>query len=331
MMTVKKSELILYKGDEKRGYCAFPSIVEKDGLIHCMLKQGNAHMRDDGIITRLIMKKNGDILAVDRVMEPPSGACCQNVELLEFPDGTLRYFVDIQDKVKPRLGMRYGRVTEDGFLTEDGIFSDSDGVLYGYAFDGASFAGGYVLAAMTFPELEYENPRKCVRLLLTDGSGSDYKNVLTLDDALGDSVNETSVCVYKDRLYMAVRGYGDASYFAVCDGDFSVCGISPITEAKDGIQGIGRPKLFTYKDGLFCIMRTHEYKGGPMALTAVRIDPDTLDIVGRVTLDDTPTADGHYAEPYFDGDYLCVVDYRYVTSSAQPAIILMRFPADILP
>ncbi len=323
--TEKVSETVLTAGRGSRTYCAFPSLLDLGDRILCMYKLGTAHMRDEGGIAWITFRKDGTVLAEGDVIPPESGKNYQNVELLHFPDGSLRYFVDIQDPAggKQRLGLIRGTMNNDTFITETENLQDTAGTLYGYAFDAAEYNGELLLLAMTFPELPYPNARKTVEILSSRDCGATWEDRVTLDTAFGSNLNETSLCLHNGKLFILSRSYPGESYLAEFGDGLTQRKVTMLGE-KEQIVAIGRPKFFTHDGELYALFRNHRTADAPMELVIAHVDTNALGF-DRCTVLDTGTRDGYYAEPYFDGDDLCVVTYKQPHPDAKPAIVLLRY------
>lgn len=329
-----KEEQVLFSGTEEHQYCAFPSIIPYKDTILCMFKLGDAHMRDAGSIAYLRFLRDGTVTESGVAAAPEEGKNFQNVEVLAFPDGTVRYYVDVQDIAsgKTRLGMFCGNAASaaDGlsFPYNPAVVTDLDGTAYGYAFDGCPVPGGYLLLAMTFPELESSVPEK-TPVLLFSRDGTTWEKRLKLNEAFGGSFNESALCTIGETVYLALRGYEGTTVFAACTPEGEVSAFRRVTKETDGIDEIGRPSLFADGGRLFCLCRCYTEKGQPMELRLLELCPDTLAVRRQVLLD-TGTRDGYYAEAYRDGNDFCVVTYKQHGGEEKPSIVLLRYPWDAL-
>ncbi len=317
-------ETVLYTGDGTRDYCAFPSILEQaDGSILCVWKEGAAHMGDEGVTKYLLMEPSGRILGSGTAAAVP-GFNTQNAELLRLRDGSVRCWVDVQDyqSGKTRTGARRYDWRDGTFVPVPGVLTDTDGKRYGYVFDGMPWRERDWMLAMTFPELNAQNPEKAVHLLVS-GDGETWTDTACLDALLGASLNESSFATLNEKLYVFCRGYDARGYMAVLDADGKPLAGRAFTEA-DGIRQTGRPKLFVRDGVLFGLMRNAA--GGVLSLDLIEFDAETLAVRARFVLDDAcpVPAHGYYAEPYFDGSELCVVTYLTKSPQMQPDIVLLR-------
>lgn len=325
-------ERVLFSGSAEHRYCAFPSIVPLDDTILCMFKLGDSHAGSAGCIAYLRFLRDGTVTDSGIAATPEEGKNDQNVEVLSFPDGSVRYYVDVQDAapVGKRYGMFCGSVLTDGgklaFPHDPAVVTDTDGTPYGYAFDGTAVPGGYLMLAMTFPELAGPDPEKTPVLLFSE-DGKRWRKRLKLNEAFDGNYNESAICTIGDTVFLAVRGYEGTTVFAACDSDGTVRCFRRITRGSDGIDEIGRPSLFVRDGALYCLCRV--VAGRPMELRLLRLDPDTLAIREQHLLDQG-TRDGYYAEGYMDGNDFCVVTYKEHDGEDKPSIVLLRYPWDAL-
>lgn len=321
---MQKTSKILYTGSAERPYCAFPTLTETPDGILLAWKQGISHMGDEGITPYVLMDKDGTLHA-DSTAMAVEGFNTQNAELLTLPDGTVRCYLDIQDyrKTKIRTGA-IGYTCKNGtFVRIPGILTDTEGKQYGYVFDGLEWNGQYRMLAMTFPELEYPNPRKTVEILSSGDNGETWTDTACLDTLLDAPLNESTLAVCGDKLYVLCRSYRKETYLAVFDGSMHMVN-SAVYGEPEHILNIGRPKLFAKDSTLYGIMRNHRTADAPMELILVKIHPQTLAAEQIIVLDDTQPKDGYYAEHYFDGDTFCVVTYK-MTDTDKPDLVLLTY------
>ena len=328
---MNKTSRILYPGDSERPYCAFPTLVETPDGILLAWKQGVSHMGDEGITPYLWMDRDGTVRSTGiGLAAAVEGFNTQNAELLTMPDGTIRCYLDIQDyrNTKTRTGTIVYEYRNGAFERIPGILTDTDGKQYGYVFDGAEWQGQYRMLAMTFPELDYPNPQKTVEILTSPDNGETWTDTACLDKLLDAPLNESTLAVLDDKLYVLCRSYRKETYLAVFDETMNMANSAVYGEA-DEIVNIGRPKLFAKDGALYGIMRNHRTADSPMELILVKIHPETLAIEKTVVLDNTQPKDGYYAEHYFDGNTFCVVTYK-MTGTDKPDLVLLTFDWDEL-
>lgn len=324
------SETVLVSELNGHAYCAFPSIIPYGDGILAMFKLGDAHMKDAGSIAYLRFLRDGTVTESGIAAKPEEGKNFQNVEVLAFPDGAVRYYVDVQDIAsgKKRLGMFCGDVVLPGtglsFPHDRAVVTDLDGTEYGYAFDGCPVPGGYLLLAMTFPELDGSASEK-TPVMLFSRDGKTWEKRMKLNETFGGSFNESALCTVGETVFLALRGYEGTTVFAACTREGTVLSSHCVTKESDGIDEIGRPSLFADGDRLFCLCRCYAEKGQPMELRLLELCPDTLAIRRQILLD-TGTRDGYYAEAYRDGDDFCVVTYKQHGGEEKPSIVLLRYP-----
>ncbi len=321
---MKKTSKILYAGSEERPYCAFPTLVETPDGILLAWKQGISHMGDEGVTPYLWMEKDGTIRS-SGMAAAVEGFNTQNAELLTMPDGSIRCYLDIQDyrNSKTRTGTIVYEYRNGTFERIPGILTDTDGKQYGYVFDGLEWNGQYRMLAMTFPELDYPNPQKTVEILSSDDHGTTWTDSACLDKLLDAPLNESTLAVLDDKLYVLCRSYRKETYLAVLDSSMTTVN-SAVYGEPENILNIGRPKLFVKDGSLYGIMRNHRTADSPMELILVKIHPETLVLEQTIVLDDTQPKDGYYAEHYFDGDTFCVVTYK-MTDTDKPDLVLLTF------
>lgn len=321
---MKKTSKILYTGSDERPYCAFPTLIETQEGILLAWKQGISHLGDEGITSYLLMDKDGTIRSKGTAAAVPEFNT-QNAELLAMPDGSIRCYLDIQDyrNHKKRTGVIVYEYRNGSFERIPGILTDTDSKQYGYVFDGAEWNGKYLMLAMTFPELDYPNPQKTVEILSSADNGTAWTDTVCLDELLDAPLNESTLAVLGDKLYVLCRSYQKEMYLAVLDSSMKMVK-SAVYGEQDGIFSIGRPKLFIKDGSLYGIIRNHHTADSPMELILVKIHPETLRMEKTVVLDDTQPKDGYYAEHYFDGDSFCVVTYK-TTETDKPDLVLLTF------
>jgi len=329
---MKKIETTLTTGTPERPYCAFPSLAETEEGILCAYKTGVEHYADEGQIRFMLLDKAGSVLK-DEVLSAVPGYNAQNVELLTMPDGTVQAHVDIQDyhneKLrKSRVGSIVYEYRNGTFELLDGKLTDKNGTVYGYVFDGTEFGGRYVMAVITFKELTPDNPRQTVQLLATDDNGHTWEEVADVSGCTGDLINESSLCVYDGKLYIAIRPMQkEYMYFAVFDSAYNMVQLKKL-DRTDGVEGIGRPKLFLRDGSMYMIIRNRILTDRPMRLDLLKINTETLTPEKFTVLDDAVTGDGYYAEQYFDGEDFCVITYRYNENGSAPDIVHIRYSWD---
>lgn len=320
-------ETVLFSGIGRHTYCAFPSTVRYGEKLLCMFKVGDAHMNDHGIIGYLLMEKDGTVLESGTAVSRP-GLNLQNVEVLRFPDGSTRFFIDIQDpkSLKLRCGMIEGTVEgERGlrFSVSDRVFADRDGLRYGYAFDGCPTENGYLFLAMTFPELSEKDPVRAPYLLRSGPDGR-WEKRIDLNLTFEGKYNESSICPFGKDFILALRGDREYSAFSRVTAEGTVLLSRKVLPENDGIGVIGRPSLFTAGNGLYCIGRGSAPGAPAEDLRLMKLDPDTLRIEKQTVLD-AGAADGYYAEGYFDGPDFCVLTYKNPNAGEKPSVVLLRY------
>lgn len=315
---------VLYAGSPKYPYCAFPTLVETDDGILCAWKQGVSHMGDESITSYMWMDKGGSVRETGLLAQVP-GFNTQNAELLTMPDGTIRCYLDIQDynNGKTRTGAIVYEYRNHTFERLPGILTDTDGKQYGYVFDGLEWQGRYWMLAMTFPELDYPDARKSVELLVSDDNGETWTDMLCLDTLLDASLNESTLAVFDNKLYILCRGYDKKAHIAVLDEAFNLLDTAVYDKSLE-IFNTGRPKLFIHDGNLYSIMRNHCTENSSMDLSILRINPESLVIEKKVILDAAKPSDGYYAEHYFVDDTFYLITYK-PNASATPDITLLTF------
>ena len=321
---MKKTSKILYAGSEEQPYCAFPTLLDTPDGVLLAWKQGISHMGDEGVTPYLWMDKDGTIRS-GGMLAAVDGFNTQNAELLTLPDGTIRCYLDIQDyrNSKVRTGTIVYEYRNGTFERIPGILTDTDGKQYGYVFDGLEWKGQYYMLAMTFPELEYPNSRKTVEILSSADNGSTWTDRVCLDSLLDAPLNESTLAVWNDKLYVLCRSYRKETYLVVLDSSMTMVN-SAVYGEPENILNIGRPKLFVKDGSLYGILWNHRTADSPMELLLVKIHPETLALEQTIVLDDTQPKDGYYAEHYFDGDTFCVVTYK-MTDTEKPDLVLLTF------
>ena len=319
------SAKVLYAGNKKYPYCAFPTLVETDDGILCAWKQGVSHMGDESITSYMWMDKDGTVRSTELLAQVP-GFNTQNAELLIMPDGTIRCYLDIQDykNGKTRTGTRVYEYRDGAFEALPGILTDTEGKQYGYVFDGLEWQGRYWMLAMTFPELDYPDSRKSVELLVSDDNGETWTDMLCLDTLLDASLNESTLAVLDNNLYILCRGYDKKAHLAVLDEALNMVD-STVYDDSIGIYNTGRPKLFVKDGSLYSILRNYRtIHFSSMDLSMLRINPETLVIEKKVILEDDKIQDGYYAEHYFVDDTFYLITYM-PNYSDTPDITLLTF------
>ncbi len=317
-----KSKTVLYSGNTDRPYCAFPSILETNKGILCAFKQGTNHAWDEGITTGLLLRKDGTILQKGIIAIPSINT--QNAELLRLKDRTVVCWIDRQDNQSStqRMGSVCYPFRNGTFIPEGGILTDTAGIRYGYVFDSIPWQDQDFMLEMTFPELPSPTPRKTVSLL-TSRDGITWEETLRLDSLLNASVNESSLAILNDTLYIFCRGYDRLGYMVALVKNGGKIARRTYGEA-DGIFNTGRPKLFVRDGKFYAVMRNYGTADNTiMRLDLIRFNPVTLRAEEFCILDESPT-DGYYAEPYFDGDEFCLITYK-CAEKATPSTVLLRY------
>lgn len=309
-------------------YCAFPSIYDGGEEILVAFKHGGSHCNDISETRLIKMRRDGEVIS-DKPVFKVEGKNTQNVELLCFPDGSLRMFFDIQAPYQNST-VRCGAVEviykDPAAVPSEHPLCDLDGTVYGYVFDGVMYKDEYRLLAMSFPENNGGRPKEVAVLTMKpDG----WEKTLSLNDILGESVNESSFAVLGGNLYIAVRCYtqgnSDNCRLIRIEGENpEKIAIRKLTLADDGINNIGRPKLSVWDDKLYLLMRNVPTAHPTEELVLCRIDYETLAIEQTSRLEGPVDGDGYYAEAYRDGDYLRVVTYKSYDSKT-PDIILLTY------
>ena len=163
-----------------------------------------------------------------------------------------------------------------------------------------------------------------MHLLATDDNGRTWENVADVSACVNDFINESSLCVYNGKLYIAIRPTKqEYMILAVLDSDFRLVHLRRLC-TEEGISEIGRPKLFLRDGKMYMIIRNRIKEGRIMRLDLIRLNTETLLPEKITVIDDEYTKDGQYAEPYFDGEDICIITYRCNDGGATPDITHFR-------
>lgn len=333
--------LASYRGKAKKDYLAFPSIISMgDNQIMLSYKRGEKHLRDLDAELEIVRfdLANGTVTQLPIRIGSP-GAIMQMGEWIQFPNGTLSTYVDVQTIDSQghhfRLGLMVANSADDGKtfsnLSKVGLI---DGVEYGYLFDSVTIDKRVYALAMTFEYLT--GGRRSVEAIYTDDSGKTWHFLRNLSHEFGDiRINESSLIPYGNGFIIATRGYDDIQRLHKVDPDFKLIQESNITEQTPSISShIGRPRLFTYEGEHFLIGRNWRApkQAIPMELALFRFDPENLSVERHYVLDNIEQGkitDGYYPCPILletdERTILNVFDYRAILGDSPD---IMRFQFD---
>lgn len=299
---------------EEDNYLAFPAILRlnpDDVLVS--FKRGTQH--GGGKEARLDMMhfdtKNNVIIERKNLASDP-GLIHQMGEWVEFPDGSIKLYIDSQhsghDKDNYRTGLRQVSVrkTKDGFEASKTELSPMvDGREYGYAFD---FIVKDKITYMLVMGFGYRPGGKwSVDVIQSKNNGKSWSLVRNLTEEFGGhKINESAFIPWEDGFMVTTREYGHNQRIYFTDAEFKVIKENNLSSAYGFIEShIGRPRLFSRDGNLYLLgrnWRTMEGEGRRMELGLFKINPKSLAVEKWFILDNSERAhitDGYYAAPYF--------------------------------
>ncbi len=339
-----------FTNDKQMAYLAFPAVLQlspQELLIS--YKRGRSHASDPGAVLEMIRFNTETAQVTQRkIIGEQQPLIFQMGEWVQFPQGRIGNFVDVQKVVKARKRNHrtgvYWTMSDDGGKTFSPMqkLGPIDGVEYGYIFESAVVGDTVYMLAMDFPELTarksaYDEQGKRiygqVSVISSDDQGQSWKHVRNLSREFGDlNLNESSMIVDGDGFLIATRGYDNRVRLHRVDRDFKLIKQRDLTtDCKTIASHIGRPRLFIRNERLYLLGRNA--RGGPMELALFRIDPDTFDVERHVVLDPAPgitMKDGYYAVPYFqqknDQTLFNVITYRMSSGNQKnPELVRLEF------
>ena len=315
---------------QDRNYLAFPSILQSgDDRILICYKRGTKHGRDVEANLEMIefdIERNEILQKLS--LPGDKGIVHQMGEWNQFPDGSLRIYIDAQhlghDNDNYRTGLR-----QIDIYSKDGIYKASeselsplvDGREYGYAFDFINKADTTFMLVMGFG---YRPGNKwSVDVIRSVDNGQSWTFVRDLTHEFGGHhINESAFLPWGDGYVVTTREYGSNQRIYLTDKNFKLLKSQNLSEAYPYIEShIGRPRLFAKDDNLYLLGRNWRTINDkrPMELALFRLNAEALEIESWAVLDNAERAnvtDGHYAVPYFymrDGkEYFNIIDYKEV-------------------
>ena len=324
-----KSRQILVRSEtlEDKQYLAFPitqRINNSDILISFKRGYKHAHDREsDWQMIRLNPITN-EVTSPVTITER-KGVVHENGEWVEYEDGTIDLFLDVQTSgSSKREGLISYRSTDHGHSFQpQGKFGLIDGVEYGYCFQGLVDGPEILLLVMTFEYLA--GGKREVHVIGSDDGGKSWNRVRNLTSEFGDiPINETNMIRYAGGFLVVTRGYDDMGRIHKVDSKFKLIHERNLTETYDFMKKyISRPRIFEGDGGYYLMGRnytkTHDstLSEWPMELCFYRIDPDTFEILSYSVLDNVErhlVGDGYYATPYWQERngviFFNVISYR---------------------
>jgi len=309
-----KSRQILVRSDllEDKQYLAFPiTLRTSNSEILISFKRGYKHAHDKESVWQVI-RFNTITTEVSQPMTitEREGVIHENGEWVEYEDGTIDLFLDVQTPgSSKREGLISYRSTDHGRTFEPrGKFGLIDGVEYGYCFQGLVEGSRILLLVMTFEYLV--GGKREVHVVGSDDGGKSWKLVRNLTSEFGDiPINETNMIHRGDGFLVVTRGYDDMGRIHRVDSNFKLIRDKNLTKTYDFMKKyISRPRIFEGDGGYYLMGRnytkTHEttLSEWPMELCFYRIDPESLEILSYSVLDNAEghmVGDGYYATPYW--------------------------------
>jgi hypothetical protein len=269
-------------------------------------------------------------------------------EWVQFPNGDIANYIDVQTDGTARAGLRVVRSTDGGQtfgpVERVGII---EGVEYGYAFHAVVEQRTTWLLAMAFANLtggkSVYPPRPhagSVHVLRSDdngGTGGTWRLVRNLSHEFGDvPINESTFIRHGDGFLISTRGYDDRQRLHRTDGSFRVLRQVDLTAAHPFITShLGRPRLFAREGRVYLLGRNWTTAPRAMQLCLFRLDPATLTVSSYSILDNAKKEnvyDGYYAMPYFrpsSGEIMLnVIDYKGIRGQPGPHILRHEYRWD---
>ena len=293
---------------------AFPAILRLNpDEVLVSFKRGTQH--GGGKEARLDMMhfdtKNNVIIERKNLASDPE-LIHQMGEWVEFPDGSIKLYIDSQhsghDKDNYRTGLRQVSVrkTKNGFeASKTELAPMVDGREYGYAFD---FIVKDKITYMLVMGFGYRPGGKwSVDVIQSKNNGKSWSLVRNLTEEFGGhKINESAFIPWEDGFMVTTREYGHSQRIYFTDAEFKVIKENNLSSAYGFIEShIGRPRLFSRDGNLYLLgrnWRTMEGEGRRMELGLFKINPKSLAVEKWFILDNSERAhitDGYYAAPYF--------------------------------
>ena len=296
--------------DAVQRYLAFPALLDLGDEIVISFKRGRSHAGDaNAVLDQLKIQKNGRQVQVPKTIAHQNNQIMQMGEWVQFPDGVIANYIDVQQiKDSARVGLHVVRSRDQGKTFEPlERVGQIDGVEYGYAFDFINQGRSTWVLAMTFSNLpggKSVYPARphagSVDVLRSDDSGASWNFVRNLTEEFGLlPLNESAFIRTEDGFLITTRGYDQHQRLHLTDAQFRLQKQVDLTESNVSVQKhIGRPRLFQRDNRFFLLGRNYTTPDGPMQLSLIQIDPNSLAVKSHLILDNAEggnVTDGYYA------------------------------------
>jgi hypothetical protein len=300
-------------------YAAFPTLLRTTpDEVWIAFKAGRSHATDAGAAIEVVRHSlsTSRTELVQRLVAP-SPKLYQMGELARMPDGSIVLAIDVQEVGWDGRHYRAGAETFRWDQARKSFAGPAplgpvDGVLYGYPLEFISEGRTTWQVIMAFG---YHRPagRWSVDVLRSEDSGGSWRMVRNLTEEFGGiRANESGFVRHGDGFIVTTRGYDSIARLHRTDGEFRVLRQIELSGKHAFINNIiGRPRLFVREGSGYVIGRNWtRAKGGgtgagPMQLSLIRFNPETLAVTGCTVLDNADHAnvtDGYYAVTTFTGE-----------------------------
>ncbi len=325
-------------------YFAFPAILKTDeNTVLIAHKNGIGHgddkCRQVSLDQLTLDIKTNTVVRTETIYEEV-GKNPQMGEYVKMPNGDICVYIDMQNSqvLSQRTGMEVLRSSDGGSsYGEPQRVGIIDGVEYGYPFDSCEKNGRLYMLVMTFPYLTGSKDRRQVHVISTDDNGISWRRESNLTEALGIEFNESALVATENGFILCTRGEharhlentGNDMEASACiyvlNDKFEAIRARDYRLTRADVSQFGRPRIYLYEGKLMLVTRQmiRTCDGVRMVLDLFAVNPETLEILSRVRLDDpfSDQQDGHYASLFLDGeDRLCAIDYETCATPANPSI-----------
>lgn len=309
-------------------YYAFPTFWRTDDEVRIAVKSGLKHWGDEhaSLTQATISASEQKVKRVDVIYEE-DGFTPQMGEFFQMPNGDICIYIDMQQNLTSnRTGLWELRSTDGGktypISRPVGVV---DGIEYGYAMDLIAKGNQVWMLAMTFAYQQGGRKRE-VHLLTSCDNGETWQFCANLKELFGFPFNECALLECDEGFLIFTRGetdredrksshddYASGQHLVVLNEKYQVLRMRDYRATTDFFTLTGRPRLY-WLNGELCLFTrqwNEDADNRLMSCDMFRIDPQTMEILSRVRLDEPrfPKQDGHYPVVYTEDGLLHVITY----------------------
>lgn len=350
----KEQLLVSHKDNKDKPYLAFPTLFRlNDHEVLIPFKRGMSHGGDREADSEVLLFNTTTNKVVEqKTIGNISGKIFQLTVPVRFPDDTIYYFADMQnrgwDGRNYRTAMQYTNAGMNGLTTN--VWQElplAGGREFSYPFDFIVEGNTIYMLAMSFGYRPGDS--WSVSILSSEDAGRSWTLKADLSEKLNNGAfNESSFIKDGDDFIVVLRGYtGQSTTIARFDKNFNLIKSTQLTGDDEILPNyIGWPRLFQREGNLYVIGRVWNksaikdlQKGYGMensSLGLLKLDKNTFEISKICLLDngqvENKLKDGYYAGYYWQnlkGESLFnVVTYRANSDAQAPDIIRLEYKWD---